>query len=236
MWNPEAVAAVVPWAKRPFFANADEQTIMNDVLISSIADEVTYAGSTAHWEIKRGSSKGVNWDTTRGLGATVGAPVSSCAEENLLCYGPAQDVYDGENICVHETAHSLQGSGCKLPTRRYNAQGSGLNAAIDTAYEAAKSNGRWSNTYAISTHEEFWAEGVQAFYNVDQSGPIGGDGVHNHVDTRAELEAYAGTAPVRQDIDGLERWRRPPRHRRWPMTHSRPRWRPPSPLPALWPS
>ena len=136
------------------------------------------------------SDTGFNWDTTRGLGATVGAPVSSCAEENLLCYGPAQDVYDGENICVHETAHSLQGSGCKLPTRRYNAQGSGLNAAIDTAYEAAKSNGRWSNTYAISTHEEFWAEGVQAFYNVDQSGPIGGDGVHNHVDTRAELEAY----------------------------------------------
>ena len=65
MWNPEAVAAIVPWAKRPFFANADEQTIMNDVLISSIADEVTYAGSTAHWEIKRGSSKGVKWDTTR---------------------------------------------------------------------------------------------------------------------------------------------------------------------------
>merc|ERR1719162_2763062 len=32
---------------------------MNDVLISSIADEVTYAGSTAHWEIKRGSSKRV---------------------------------------------------------------------------------------------------------------------------------------------------------------------------------
>ena len=29
MWNPEAVAAIVPWAKRPFFANADEQTIMN---------------------------------------------------------------------------------------------------------------------------------------------------------------------------------------------------------------
>ena len=136
------------------------------------------------------SDTGFNWDATRGLGATVGTPVSSCAEENLLCYGPALDVYDGENICVHETAHSLQGSGCKLPTRRYNAQGSGLNAAIDTAYEAAKSNGRWSNTYAISTHEEFWAEGVQAFYNVDQSGPIGGDGIHNHVDTRAELEAY----------------------------------------------
>ena len=65
MWHPEAVAEVVPWAKPPFFANADEQTIMNDVLISSIADEVTYAGSTAHWEIKRGSSKSVKWDTTR---------------------------------------------------------------------------------------------------------------------------------------------------------------------------
>lgn len=66
LWNPEAVAEHVPWARRPFFANADEQTLMNDVLISSIADEVTYAGSTAHWEIKQGSSKGaVKWETTR---------------------------------------------------------------------------------------------------------------------------------------------------------------------------
>ena len=148
---------------------------------------------------------GYNWDRARGIGATAFAPVTSCAEENLLCYS-AQDTYDGENICVHELAHSLQGSGCKLPTRRYHAQGSGLNAAIDAAYEAAQANGRWTNTYAISTHEEFWAEGVQAFYNVDQSGPVGGDGIHNHVDTRAELEAYEPdlASLIAQTFDGAQ--------------------------------
>ena len=148
---------------------------------------------------------GYNWDRARGIGATAFAPVTSCAEENLMCYG-SQDTYDGENICVHELAHSLQGSGCKLPTRRYHAQGSGLNAAIDAAYEAAQANGRWTNTYAISTHEEFWAEGVQAFYNVDQSGPVGGDGIHNHVDTRAELEAYEPdlASLIAQTFDGAQ--------------------------------
>ena len=35
LWNPEAVADLVPWARRPFFANADEQTIANDCLISA---------------------------------------------------------------------------------------------------------------------------------------------------------------------------------------------------------
>ncbi len=64
LWQPEAVGKHVPWARPPFFANADEQTLMNDVLISSIADEITYAGSTAHWEIKQGSSRDINWETT----------------------------------------------------------------------------------------------------------------------------------------------------------------------------
>ena len=37
MYHPEAVKQVVPWAVKPFFSNADEQTLMNDVLISAAA-------------------------------------------------------------------------------------------------------------------------------------------------------------------------------------------------------
>ena len=39
-----------------------------------------------------------DWDWTRGVGATRWIPVTSCAEENLLCW--STDVYRGENICV----------------------------------------------------------------------------------------------------------------------------------------
>ena len=29
MYTPDAVKEVVPWARKPYFANADEQTLMN---------------------------------------------------------------------------------------------------------------------------------------------------------------------------------------------------------------
>ena len=41
----------MPWAKPPFFANVDEQTLMNDCLRSSIANVTNYAGATAAMEV-----------------------------------------------------------------------------------------------------------------------------------------------------------------------------------------
>ena len=43
----------VPWAQPPFYANADEQTLMNDCVRSSIANKSSYAQATAGWEVKR---------------------------------------------------------------------------------------------------------------------------------------------------------------------------------------
>ncbi len=133
---------------------------------------------------------GSGWDWTRGVGATQWYPITSCAEENLLCL--RDDVYAREDICVHETAHSLQGSGGKLPTQRLTllTGGEDLDAAIDTLYDSAMSDGLFDNTYAASNHEEYWAEGVQAYFGTNVEGPVGGDGVHNQIDTRAELQAY----------------------------------------------
>ena len=133
---------------------------------------------------------GSGWDWTRGVGATQWYPITSCAEENLLCL--RDDVYAREDVCVHETAHSLQGSGGKLPTQRLTllTGGEDLDAAIDTLYDSAMSDGLFDNTYAASNHEEYWAEGVQAYFGINAEGPVGGDGVHNQIDTRAELQAY----------------------------------------------
>ncbi len=135
---------------------------------------------------------GPGWDWTRGLGATKNTPVTSCAEENLLCLD--NDPYASENICVHETAHTMQGSGKKLPTVRY-VDSDNQNEDLDDAlramyYSSVTSNGLWENTYAATNHEEYWAEATQSFYDVNTEGPVGGNGIHNNIDTRNELASY----------------------------------------------
>ena len=51
--RPSAVKDYVPWAQPPFFANVDEQTLMNDCVRSSIANVTSFAQATAGWEVKR---------------------------------------------------------------------------------------------------------------------------------------------------------------------------------------
>ena len=135
-----------------------------------------------------------DWNAFRGIGATQWMPVSSCAEENLLCL--EGDRYRDEHIGVHELAHTLQGSGGKLPTPRYVDFGDGdmgsfdLNERIKMVYQMGKDY-LWTNTYAATNHEEMWAEGVQSFYSVNypHAGPSG-DGVHNDIWRRELLEEY----------------------------------------------
>lgn len=84
MFQPEAVAWYVPWAKAPFFANVDEQTLMNDCVRSAIANVTSYAQATAGWEVKRHNTgtrrnRTFSWRRTpehellRSLGDTVAA-------------------------------------------------------------------------------------------------------------------------------------------------------------------
>ena len=56
MYNPDAVKRYVPWAKKPYFANADEQTLMNDVLISAMTNTSCYIWSTAFFESRYGGA------------------------------------------------------------------------------------------------------------------------------------------------------------------------------------
>ena len=51
--RPSAVKEYVPWAQPPFFANVDEQTLMNDIVRSAIGNVVSYAQATAGWEVKK---------------------------------------------------------------------------------------------------------------------------------------------------------------------------------------
>ena len=57
------------------------------------------------------------------------------------------------------------------------------------AYDAALAAGKWKDTYAATNIEEYWAEGVQDWFNVNAEVPKP-DGKHNQVNTRKELKAY----------------------------------------------
>ena len=121
------------------------------------------------------------WDKrARGLGATASRPAVSGAEENLLKY--PKDRYRGEDIFLHEFAHTIH----LMAMERLEP---GFDAELKRLYAAATAKGLWSKTYAAENAGEYFAEGVQSWFDVNrQADPP--DGIHNHVDTRAELKVY----------------------------------------------
>jgi alpha-glucosidase len=114
-------------------------------------------------------------------------PMTSCAEENILCY--QIDKYHAEDIFIHEFAHTIHGVGI-LPSQPE------FNDVLQKALDKAIAEGKWENTYAVTNIWEYWAEGVQSWFNVNAD-VLKPDGKHNHVNTRAELKSYD---PVLYDI------------------------------------
>ena len=121
----------------------------------------------------------IDWNTrARGLAATPENPITTIGEENLLC--GESDRYAGESILVHEFAHSLH-------ALAINIIDPGFDAELDSLFLLARAEGLWVDTFAHISRQEYWAEGVQSWFNANQ-GPQ--DGIHNHVDTRDELLEY----------------------------------------------
>ena len=124
----------------------------------------------------------------RGLGSR---PVS-CGEENVL--NLQGDPWQGENIFVHEFAHGIHGIIADIDKP--------FAARVTALYDIAKKSGRFRG-YAISGPSEFWAEGVQAWFNCNgtirpKSGGgqssfevIGPQGEHVcHIATREQLKTH----------------------------------------------
>lgn len=133
-----------------------------------------------------------HWDRrARGLGATKARPAVSGAEENLLAY--PDDRYRGESILVHEFAHTLHQFGAAAVDPEFGAK-------LEAAYRAAMAKGLWKGTYAAENADEYWAEGVQSWFDanlegtapgLEAAGPRKGTSpIHNDVDTRDELKRY----------------------------------------------
>jgi len=131
------------------------------------------------------------WDVrARGLGGSRTDPVCSCAEENLL--GFEGDPYSTECILIHEFAHNIHLRGLVVIDPTFDER-------LKAAYERAMMAGLWKTKYASVNHAEYFAEGVQSWFNNNRPP----DHDHNHVDTREELREYdPGLAALCEEVFG----------------------------------
>jgi len=115
----------------------------------------------------------------RGLG---GKPVS-CGEENLLCF--KGDPYRGESIFIHEFGHGIHGALAALDQR--------FDGRVRELHKKLKATGRFRG-YGMSTFGEFWAEGVQSWFECNRAGgleALGPDGEHLcQINTRGQLKEH----------------------------------------------
>lgn len=126
----------------------------------------------------------------RGMGGSLTDPYCSCTEENLLGY--PGDPYAAECILIHEFAHNihLRGMANVDPT---------FDVRVKAAYDAATKKGLWKGKYAGVNHHEYFAEGVQTWFDNNRFN----DHDHNHVHLRSQLIEYdPGLAALCREVFG----------------------------------
>ena len=131
------------------------------------------------------------WDVrARGLGGSKTDPVCSCGEENLLAF--PGDPYSTENILIHEFAHNIHLRGMVNIDPTFDER-------LKAAFQTAKKQGLWFGKYASTNKNEYFAEGVQSWFNNNREP----DHDHNHVNTRRELREYdPGLARLCEEVFG----------------------------------
>jgi len=116
----------------------------------------------------------------RGLG---GNPVT-CGEENLLAY--KGDPYRGESIFIHEFSHIIDSQGLRPIDKTFWPR-------VQALHAKAKKTGRL-RAYGMTSPGEFWAEGVQSWFNCNRRGGFEAfDDNGRHVcsiNTRADVKKH----------------------------------------------
>ncbi|KAK7090226.1 uncharacterized protein [Littorina saxatilis] len=99
-------------------------------------------------DVPEHSKMGSIWNTrARGLGGTLPTPLTTGAEENLLC--TKTDRYPKEDIFLHEAAHAVDLIAARIAIPTF------LKAKED-AFKNAKAKGLWDNTYAMTNSVEYF--------------------------------------------------------------------------------
>jgi hypothetical protein len=120
----------------------------------------------------------IYWDRrARGLGATPEAPAVSGGEENLLAF--PGDPYPREIIPMHEFGHAIHEVAMKTVDPTFDGR-------LRDAYQKAIDAGLWKSTYAATNRQEYWAEGVQSWFDNNDFN----NALHNDIWTREKLKAY----------------------------------------------
>jgi hypothetical protein len=98
---------------------------------------------------------------------------------------------DGENVCVHDLAHTIMNVGLTSAER----------LAIQKRFEEALREGLWDRDFALTNADEFFAEMSQTYFCANPEVPTF---LHTHgINCAAELQAYD---PVTFSlIDGIYR-------------------------------
>jgi len=119
---------------------------------------------------------------SRGFGGGHGKLRTSVGEENLL--GLPVDIFEEENILIHEFAHTIH------ETLNLVDENKEFDKKLKALHEKAVKKGLWrcpyKEMYAVVNYREYWAEGVQSFFDCNNQNNF----KHNHVNTREELTAY----------------------------------------------
>ncbi len=131
------------------------------------------------------------WDArARGMGGSPTDPFCSTGEENLLAY--PGDPYAAESILIHEFAHNIHLRGMVNVDPTFDPR-------VKAIYDSAMKAGLWKGKYAAVNHHEYFAEGVQSWFDNNRVN----DHDHNHVNTRALLLEYdPGLAALCREVFG----------------------------------
>ncbi len=159
---------------------AREAMIRNRVRVAIMAPTEQTLDIPEHADLQKAFPQ-TDWNRrARGLGATKQRPAVSGAEENLL--GLLNDRYKGESIFIHEFAHAIFEMGLEEVDPKWRDE-------LKVCFESAKKTGLWERTYARENPNEYWAEGVQSYFDANQTADPP-NGIHNAVGTRPALERY----------------------------------------------
>jgi len=186
----------------------------HDILVAMIDDglRVVVIGESekiADIPEYKGPAAGDGGKASRVIRCTPQLKMVGCGEENLL--GRKGDPHAGENILIRELAramHVMTGlrpvdeklrqalkayeTNKKASARIFRYQlgvkpiDKRFDEELQQLYENALKKGLWKDTCAAKSHEEYWAEGVQSWFDANGRDCPG----HNDVDTRKELEKY----------------------------------------------
>ncbi len=153
--------AALKQAQRLVVALLAPQPAVRDAMVAQHLYVMVLATSEQTTDLpeERGQPDSLN-QRARGVFNPSPVPNAFAAEENILCY--ERDGWHGENILVHEFGHALKISG-------FQAIDATFEARVKSAFDAAIAAGKYAGLYASSNPEEYWAEGLQDYFDVHQN-------------------------------------------------------------------